>query len=475
MNVYFYRFSKRNKSTKRPSGSYENIYVYLKEDTLVTAPTLLIDTFDAAAYNYCFIPKWNRYYFIADAKTVNNMWEVQLREDYLATFKDEIGATSCNILYAAGSTKNIVDARIPVAANVLRGHEYTAIKDIVITNGLNAIILGITGKGSFGCYLLKNSADLPELLDGVDNWQTQFITSPLEAIKQALYGGSAAECLKSAISLPIIVDQTKVSTGSDENLYLGNYPCKNSADNNIKGYRITQPLIISTTEITIPWQSSDWRKTAAYTTVSLYLPFAGLINIPATDVLNDSKLKVRYSINVTSGDISMEVFGATSEKKVAVASGNCALNTPFGSTGVDTTKMTSAIVTGVGTVAGAIGAAFTGGLSLAAAGAIGAGIAATAHQTFDALGGNGAGSGGLGGGASQGLDKVIHCFVTQKVLTDNQSNFDTIMGKPYMGVSKPNNFSGYVQTDGFQFASDGAYSSERDQVNALMDSGIYFE
>ena len=44
-----------------------------------------------------------------------------------------------------------------------------------------------------------------------------------------------------------------------------------------------------------------------------------------------------------------------------------------------------------------------------------------------------------------------------------------------MEVDKIGNHSGFVQTDGFQLASDFAYSSEKDQVNKLMDSGVYIE
>ena len=56
-----------------------------------------------------------------------------------------------------------------------------------------------------------------------------------------------------------------------------------------------------------------------------------------------------------------------------------------------------------------------------------------------------------------------------------QSNFNPIMGKPFMGVSTPGSFSGYVQTDGFKLSSSRAYSTEKDTINQLMDSGIYYE
>lgn len=476
MKVRLYQFAKRNNSTKRPAASdnYVELECRLKEPTTMLAPVMTFQTLNPSAYNYMFVPSWNRYYFITDVTFNEGMYEVSAVVDTLGSYKNEIGATPCNILYATGSTKNIVDSRLPVKADVLLGHSYNAISGMTITEGSGAVILGITGKGSFGSYLMQDSTEVAELLDGIDSWSS-FITDNWTFTKQLFFGGSASECLRSAIAIPLVFGGSDVSSGAAVQLSLGNYPCVNGNGNNINGYKITKPILKYTGSIDIPWQSGDWKKTAGYTTISLYLPFIGLISIPATEVMTDSALNAKYAINVTSGDISVEVYGATSARKLCTASGNCAMNTAYGSTGINTSKLTSAVVTGVGTLISMASAAETGGLTWAAKAVIGGGIAATAGQTIGALGGSASGSGGLGGGSNQGLDKVMHCFVTQKQLTDTQSNFDSVIGKPFMGVSTPGSFNGFVQTDGFEFQSIQAYSSEKDTINSLMDSGIYFE
>lgn len=473
MKVKLYHFSKRNKSTLLPSGGDE-FDCTLKDATSITKPVLLFQTANVAAYNYVYIPSFNRYYFVSSGNAVENMWQVACTEDYLASYKAEIGNTICNILFASGSTKNIVDSRIPVTAEPLRGHTYQAITDMTITEGSGAVILGITGKGSFGSYLMQNSSLVSELLDGIENWSS-FITDNWTFTKQLFFGGSASECLRSAISIPLVIGGTDVSGGSAVDLNLGNYPCTDSNGNAIKGFKITKPIISYSCVINIPWQSNDWKRTSGYTTITLYLPLVGFMNVPATELKNDASLTIHYAINITSGDISVEVYGTTSQIKVGTASGNCAMPTAYGSTGIDTSKLTSAITTGAGTLVSLSAAMASGGASLAVEAAIGAGFAATAAQTIAAFGGNGFGSGGLGGGSSQGLDKVVHCFVTQKNLTDTQINLDPIMGKPFMAKGTPNQFNGYVQTDGFQFASVQAYSEEKDMINQLMDSGIYYE
>lgn len=484
MKVRFYQFAKRNKSTKVPDSqaSYQELDCNLKDFTSMLKPVFLIQTLNPAAYCYMYVPNWNRYYFITDVTFNDGMYEVAGTIDVLGTYKTEIGATSCNIVYATGSTKDIADARIPVKASL--SHSYTsASMGFNMSYANTRTILGITGKGSFGCYILENESDLPEILDGIDSW-SQFITDNWEFTKQLFFGGSASECLRSAVGIPIAF--SKSAHGTLEQLSLGNYPCEDANGNPIKGYKITDPILDYGGNISIPWIHSNWQNVSGYTDVLLYLPLIGLLSMPASELRNEINLLITYKINITSGDICVEVTGQTTLKKYATCSGNCAMPVAFGSTGIDTNKVTQAAITGIGTLV-AINAATGGGGSLAAMlkgfeggelignAAVGAGLLTTAMQTMQALGGSASGSAGLGGGAACAMDDTAYCFVVSKDLTDTQDHFDPIMGKPFMGVSTPNQFSGYVQTDGFQFQSIQAYSSEKDKINQLMDSGVYFE
>lgn len=479
MLVRFYQNTKRNRSTVLPTGNYKEVYVKLKDMTSISSPTLLLSSFAPVFYNYVFIPEWNRYYFISNTASVEGMWEVSLTEDYLATFKSYILNTTANILYATGSNKNIPDSRIPVTANIKTDYSKKSL-GFSLNYANMRYILGITGKGSFGAYILNNNNQLSELLDGIDDWAS-FITDNWTFTKQLFFGGSASECLRSAIGIPIAFN--KSDHGDLEELNLGNYPCMDGNGNAIKGYKITDPILDYGGSITIPWIYNDWRNISAYTDVVLYLPLIGLLTLPATEIRNEVSLTIQYKINITSGDIAVEIYGETTRKKYATCSGNCAMPVAFGSTGIDTNKITQAAVTGFGTIA-AVSAA-TGGIGGILAGleegavlgntAIGAGLFATAGSIMQALGGNASGSAGLGGGAACALDDECYCFVVSKELTDSQSKFNPIMGKPYMGVAKVGSFNGYVQTDGFQLQCDFAYSAEKDMVNKLMDSGVYIE
>ena len=204
MDINFYNFSKRSIETKKPSGNGTKITCYLKDATSMDAPKLLLQSVENFNYNYAYISSWGRYYFVNPPVSVDDMWEVALTEDLLASFKTEIGETTANILYGGGSTKNIVDTRIPVLSKLNITHNNASISGFeIVTQGGNTVI-GITGKGSFGAYICNN---VTELLDGVDSWWSSLnISNAWDAIKQFFSGGDAAGCLKSAIKLPISFD-----------------------------------------------------------------------------------------------------------------------------------------------------------------------------------------------------------------------------------------------------------------------------
>lgn len=472
----FTTFSKKYKSTKipLPTDASVTLQIGLKDECSILNPRFMISS-DPSQYKYVYVHAWGRYYHIRDSDYDNGKWFINCEVDKLGSFRTQIINTVCNILYATDSTKNIIDSRIPLLSNVDIQDSPHAIDGLTVqATSLGAVILSITGRGSFGTYLMQDSTLISELLDGVDDWWTTSTTDTIEAAKQLYYGGSAGECLKNAIGIPLVFGGSDVGAGNAEDLWLGGYPCKDSNNNPIKGYKITRPLITSTTVCSIPWVYHDWRQNAPYTNVVVYLPFIGLVELPTNKLLGQNSIKVRYSINVTSGDISVSIDTA-SNVHLVTCNGNIAMAVPFGSSGVDTSKLTQGVSLGIGSVVGALGSvAMTGGLSIPAALGLAGGLSASAGVTLSALGGATNGSGGLGGGASQGIDSVIHVYTISRTLTDSQDSFKNIMGKPFMSVDALSNHSGFVMTEGFQIDGDMTLE-EKEDINRLLDSGIYLE
>ena len=463
----YYSFSKRHRSTLQPTSGTD-IDVYLKDGCSLTKPVFLLNLSAIPTFNYMKFE--GRYYFVTDVRSVaQDLWEIEGEEDYLASWKSAIGSTIAMILYASGSTANIIDPRIQVTSPIYVDTQLDSISGITLTdNNQGTIILSITGKGSFGNFVMEQSNKVFELIDNIDVFAATEITDAATGLQQLFMGGAAADNIKGAIALPFL--STNMLAGGIEDLYLGQYPCTDSGGNPIRGYKVTDPIAKGSFNVSIPWRFSDWRRHSPYTALYLYLPLIGTMSLPVDDLINDSAIEGTYAINITSGSVSVEVKGSTSGRIIATASSNCAMATPFGSSNIDVSKAASGIISGA--------TAILGGLSSSnaytkAAVMIG-GTAASIAGFTGAYKGENSGAGGLGGGSSHGLTKVVRLTSISKELTDSQANLDSVMGKPLMKKATIGNYSGFIQTDGAQ-VSGNMLGSEAEVINSLLDGGIYYE
>lgn len=467
----FYTFSKRKNSTAQPTSGNTDINVVLKSGTSLMSPTFLLNYTSRPGFNY--VKFENRYYFIEDIVSVrNDLWEIVCSVDPLATWKSVIGSTRAMILYATGGSNDIIDQRIgientPTVTNesVLLTGDFTGFTDS--TEGI--AIISVTGVGSFGNYLVQASG-VPALLSNISAWGISEVTDAITGFRQLVTGGSAPNNLKSAIYLPIILSSLANFDPASQ-IFLGRYPCTDLGNNPLIGYRINNPFLNAHCDVNIPWQFSDWRRNSPYTKVFLYLPLIGLVSILSNDIINEASLSVLYSINMLGGDVAVQVRGMTSGRKLATASCNIAMQTPYGSANISGSKIASVVGVGAGALAGIA----TG--NMAAAGkavAIGASLLGTSAGLINAMGGESSGGGGLSGSAVTGLDKAVVCTTITKNLTDSQASLDPIIGKPVMAKHTISTYSGFVQTDGFSVAGNMT-DTERDIINSTFDRGAYYE
>ena len=127
----FYKdVQKKLNSTRIPTyGYYDEIdlSVELKEVCNPFTPELIIssDIFtdgnghivNPMHYNYCYLPDFERYYFVRDWTWIVGRWECALEVDVLASFKTDIGSSSAYVLRSASKyDPDIVDTKYPVKA-----------------------------------------------------------------------------------------------------------------------------------------------------------------------------------------------------------------------------------------------------------------------------------------------------------------------------------------------------------------------
>jgi len=122
MIARFYTFQKRKNSTKIPGSNdtYVEYDVYLKDDTSIVNPDIVLDTGDYTSrplYNYVLISAFSRYYFVDDIVSDGRLWIFKCSVDILASCRLAIGSFSGYVLRSSHSYNGLVkDTMYPAVA-----------------------------------------------------------------------------------------------------------------------------------------------------------------------------------------------------------------------------------------------------------------------------------------------------------------------------------------------------------------------
>ena len=93
----FYQHAKKQNSTKLPTASTtKKVYnISLKDVTDLYNPVILVHADSAPiSYNFCYIPSFNRYYWVLDWTWENGIWSASLKTDVLSSFRSAIGGST---------------------------------------------------------------------------------------------------------------------------------------------------------------------------------------------------------------------------------------------------------------------------------------------------------------------------------------------------------------------------------------------
>lgn len=95
MNIFLYKNNSEPNKIGKTLTNEIHLTGSLKEESNVVNPSILIDIENPSAYNYAYIPEFNRFYFIKEFVCVrNHLWRIVLISDPLESFKNEILSNS---------------------------------------------------------------------------------------------------------------------------------------------------------------------------------------------------------------------------------------------------------------------------------------------------------------------------------------------------------------------------------------------
>lgn len=156
MNIRLYNISDNpnvvNKSVSKTGGTLvENVRFKDNDSLNVINPTVILnmgtEISDCIKYNYMYIPKTTRFYYITNISTEGGLILIETKTDPLMSFSDDINSSKQYILRQENKYKNpyLMDTLLPITSE----HNYlmTPFGDNVDDRSCGRVILETAGKG----------------------------------------------------------------------------------------------------------------------------------------------------------------------------------------------------------------------------------------------------------------------------------------------------------------------------------------
>lgn len=463
--VNLYTLSKRDNSTKQPTGTGTEFNCVLKSGSGIMHPSLSFDlglTSDPSQYNYAYIPAFERYYFVEEWYFDRALWTASLRVDVLATYKSAIGSSSLYVMRAAGASDgNIIDTLYPAKT----GCSYSSDTKTNPWQSANCFVVGVVTKeatmGSLKYYVL-GSGQLTTMCqslmdkDNIINAANGFdITELSQGLQLSLV--DPIQYVKTCIMLPVAYTDM-ADYGAAEQVYVYNF-----TPGLIQGIVIQPNTKVSKSySFTIPKHPDtnargNYVNSSPFTSLTLTIPPWGTIDIDTSVTANASTLYVDVDLDPITGKAILVVKA----NNIILNRLECQVGVPISLSSV-TRDYIGAATSALGAVGGMI-SGFTGNVSGFIGAASGLGNAVESimprAQTI----------GTTGSFVSNRGDFRLDAQFFRPVDDDNTHN-----GRPLCQMKTISTLSGYILIQDGDVPTNGT-SAEDAAIRNYLETGFYYE
>ena len=457
--TYYKNFSKRNKSTKQPTGG-TTVNVLLKNECNILQPVFELNLLD---FEINYVQAFGHFYFADVVNLDGHRSELHCKMDYLASFKSYISAYRGLVEYTSSSSDlMITDPRNVPTLKIAHATSFSDLSWTIDTDGYGTYILGVLGSkgGATGMttYYSMNQASFILFM------QEAFSQNIIDDVINDFNG--VQNCIVSCFWVPL--DRSWVNShfnGFNESIQLGR-----SSGMTAQGYKLTSRLYTESDDIEVAFNTSYAAKTylhkAPYATGNIYLPFCGSVPLDLDLFADDPNIVITMTLDILTGDI-IYYISQDPGYIISTYSGNCASKIPVSGASFD----------GIGVLQG-ISQAIMGGTSAAMGNVSSIGsIVSSGFSIANSLQlhsqGNGAISSAAQGGYSLASQVKINTFIQEPAET-NLTAYQAEQGMPYFKVATLSSLSGYIKCANASVAIPGD-GSEQDIINSYLNSGFYLE
>lgn len=465
MKVYLYTTTKRNNSTKIPTGGVE-VDAVLKDATSILTPTLY---FNRAAvsheYNYCYIPDFGRYYHKTDIVYNGSQVVYSFAVDPLASFKNVIGASSQYVLRSsAKSNGTIIDSKYPITCEYTL--EAATIKnpfsEDMTTTGCFSV--GIVGSGTTQYYLFTPGAFAPFMqMISTDVYAgmllgNSFITT-FPQYKAIING---LDYISSITWLPFFpasdcYETIPAATGFD----VGAVHFDTQVFRVIKP---VQPRAISFGALKkhpLTAVRGEYVNAPPFTRINMFIPFFGQFEISSADLIGMTDLAITMLIDIRVGtsSLTIQATNGTVSKILSRLSGAVGIPVQVSAVRVGGVGIPQILSTALTTVAG---------MAANPAGGIVGGIQAIGDlaQNYIPSVSTIGNTGGMDG--MRGNYRLEYTFYNP--VDDDNSQY----GRPLCEVTRIDTIPGFIMCSNVELEVNATFD-EQQQIKNYMESGFFYE
>lgn len=459
MIATFYNLSKRQDSTKVPTGSGTDIAVNLKNGADFDNPVFEMST-DVTGYNYML---WNgHYYFITGRRYLyNNYYEISCTIDSLGSYRSQIMGSSQYVMRTSVESLanyELIDNSYPTEAEPDYWHDA---KTIGITDA-GCYVLSVKSEEGVQYYIISYN-QLISLLDQImaqkqeDLWST--ISDLVNSLGPSLL--NASDYIIGCRWMPFPIP----SGGSSSEIVLGYWPTGIQA----QGIAPTYNMIPAGSEFTLTVHpESDAKKaftnSSQYHACVVFVPGCGDTPIDFGKIQGNT-IKVAISVDI-SGAVTAIIKNSAGEI-LGHTHGVLGAEVPITASNVGAGGLGS-VAAGIGTAVASIATAgtagFTAAMAEASAGAleIGSGIVASIPDVNTS-----------GGAGSYLIPNDAELVRVQEWVYPITEQAPTQQGYPSMKLSTLGTAGFYIIKNPQVDFGDDLYI--KNQIESYMSRGFYIE
>lgn len=334
----FWNFKKKVDSTARPTTAGQRFDIVLKEPTTITAPVIEL-THIARNMNYCYIPYFDRYYFVQSTVLLtNDVVQFNLSEDVLATWKNEIlnsrlyvlrSASDYNVKLVDDTWTHTTDFTEDVRTVSFPSYDATGCYVITVVNPEAAA----SANPASTMYVLNEtglSTLLSEMFD-LDNYNN------IDDLTATYF--NPAQYITSCRWYPFSFATISTEQGTPlEVVKYGWYPAQ-SATLTAVGYRVVKYGKTLTFSVQMGGYSNWTHRDANWTRYALYVPGFGVTEIDPQ--YSGQTLSGKISIDYNTGDANLMLTTGSNQIVMQLAGkigSEVSINQVGGSINIPTSK-----------------------------------------------------------------------------------------------------------------------------------------